>query len=100
MPITAKEIAKGAKFDCYLCNPYESSRTGSELPVPYKSIETEFSLKHSCIMYGQSTYLSKVRAERTSYRTPRYSQNEGNCKELLLLVMFKFCSEYFCLYFE
>jgi len=53
MPITAKEIAKATKFDNNLRELYESLRTGSELPAPYKGREAEFSLQQGCIMYGQ-----------------------------------------------
>ncbi|XP_054707489.1 uncharacterized protein K02A2.6-like [Uloborus diversus] len=52
LPITASEIAKATKVDSKLFELYESLRTGTELPLPWKGKESEFSLQQGCIMYG------------------------------------------------
>ncbi|CAL1280695.1 unnamed protein product [Larinioides sclopetarius] len=54
MPVTATDIARATKTDRKLFELYESlkSLSGTELPVPWKGRESEFSLQNGCIMYG------------------------------------------------
>ncbi|GFT40738.1 uncharacterized protein K02A2.6 [Trichonephila clavipes] len=52
MPLTATDIARATKTDRKLFELYESLKSGTELPVPWKGRESEFSLQNGCIMYG------------------------------------------------
>ncbi|GFX04294.1 uncharacterized protein K02A2.6 [Trichonephila clavipes] len=52
MPVTATDIARATKTDRKLFKLYESLKSGTELPVPWKGRESEFSLQNGCIMYG------------------------------------------------
>ncbi|XP_055931978.1 uncharacterized protein K02A2.6-like [Argiope bruennichi] len=52
MPVTATNIARATKTDRKLFELYESLKSGTELPVPWKGRESEFSLQNGCIMYG------------------------------------------------
>ncbi|GFU53298.1 uncharacterized protein K02A2.6 [Trichonephila clavipes] len=52
MPVTATDIARVTKTDRKLFELYESLKSGTELPVPWKGRESEFSLQNGCIMYG------------------------------------------------
>ncbi|GFX27701.1 integrase_H2C2 domain-containing protein [Trichonephila clavipes] len=52
MPVTATDIARATKTDRKLFELYESLKSGTELPVPWKGRESEFSLQNGCIMYG------------------------------------------------
>lgn len=52
LPITAIDIAKATKTDSKLFELFESLKTGTELPAPWKSKEFEFSLQQGCILYG------------------------------------------------
>ncbi|GFV97975.1 uncharacterized protein K02A2.6 [Trichonephila clavipes] len=52
MPATATDIARATKTDRKLFELYESLKSGTELPVPWKGRESEFSLQNGCIMYG------------------------------------------------
>ncbi|GFV75042.1 uncharacterized protein K02A2.6-like [Trichonephila clavipes] len=52
MPVTATDIARATKTDRKLFELYESLKSGTELHVPWKGREFEFSLQNGCIMYG------------------------------------------------
>ncbi|GFW10462.1 uncharacterized protein K02A2.6-like [Trichonephila clavipes] len=52
MPVTATDIARATKNDRKLFELYESLKSGTKLPVPWKGRESEFSLQNGCIMYG------------------------------------------------
>ncbi|GFX38844.1 transposon Tf2-11 polyprotein [Trichonephila clavipes] len=52
MPVTAIDIARTTKTYRKLFELYESLKSGTELPVPWKGRESEFSLQNGCIMYG------------------------------------------------
>ncbi|GFY35275.1 uncharacterized protein K02A2.6 [Trichonephila clavipes] len=52
MPVTATDIARATKTDRKLFELNESLKSGTELPVPWKGRESEFSLQNGCIMYG------------------------------------------------
>ncbi|XP_055932001.1 uncharacterized protein K02A2.6-like [Argiope bruennichi] len=52
MPVTATDIARATKTDRKLFELYEGLKSGTELPVPFKGRESEFSLQNGCIMYG------------------------------------------------
>ncbi|GFT57428.1 uncharacterized protein K02A2.6 [Trichonephila clavipes] len=50
MPVTATDIARATKTDRKLFELYESLKSGTELPVPWKGRESEFSLQNGCII--------------------------------------------------
>ncbi|GFS82866.1 uncharacterized protein K02A2.6 [Trichonephila clavipes] len=59
MPVTATGIARATKTDRKLFELYESLKSGTELPVPWKGRESEFSLQNGCIMYGHRICISE-----------------------------------------
>ncbi|GFV71180.1 transposon Tf2-8 polyprotein [Trichonephila clavipes] len=56
MSVTATDIARATKTDRKLFELYESLKSVTELSVPWKGRESEFSLQNGCIMYGQSMH--------------------------------------------
>ncbi|GFW74980.1 uncharacterized protein K02A2.6-like [Trichonephila clavipes] len=57
IPVTATDIARATKTDRKLFKLYESLKSGTELPVPWKGRESEFALQNGCIMYDHRVYI-------------------------------------------